>query len=92
MLISALSCIHLFAYFTAESAREFQWLQTEKEGVGEEGPGEFSCFVSDGVFSFFFLHKCWARVYQEFVKMSCLDFFCVCSYIGISYDLPLRGI
>lgn len=42
MFISALTCINLFAYFTAEFAREFQWLQTEKEGVSEEGPGEFS--------------------------------------------------
>lgn len=93
MLLSALTCNSLFAYFTAESAGEFQWLQAEKEGVGEEGPGEFSWLVFGVFFPFFFpLHKCWALVYQEFMKLSCLDFFSVCSYTGISYDLPLRRI
>nr|XP_021384418.1 BAG family molecular chaperone regulator 1 isoform X4 [Lonchura striata domestica] len=46
------------------------------------------CFLP---FFFFFFHKCWALVYQEFVKMSCLDVF-QCFFIGVLYDLPLRGI
>lgn len=56
MFISALTCINLFAYFTAESSREFQWLQAEKEGAGEEGPGENFClFLFSFVLFFFFL-------------------------------------
>ncbi|XP_021384418.2 BAG family molecular chaperone regulator 1 isoform X2 [Lonchura striata] len=46
------------------------------------------CFLP---FLFFFFHKCWALVYQEFVKMSYLDGF-QCFFIGVLYDLPLRDI
>lgn len=50
MLISTSGSINLFVYFTAESAREFQWLQTEKEGFGKKGSGEFLFFCLFFVF------------------------------------------